>query len=408
MENTDIIIIGAGPAGSSCASLLRKAGYSVCVIERSVFPRFTLGESFLPQNMVYFEEAGLLKVFEQSKFQLKDGAEFLCGNKKQKIEFKEKSSSGPNTTFQVKRDIFDKLATDEIQKMGVRVLFDHEVLDVEIKEDAYPVKVKIKELSNNNEYNLESKFIVDASGFAKVLPKKLGLETKYNKHNRRTYFAHIKTKVPSDFDHRKILITVDEKNKKNWFWSIPFGDNQYSLGVTTEEDLGEVTPEETLRMFIDRNPTFKEVTGEFDFTTEVRSISGFSGKTPKKFGEHFVLIGNSGEFLDPVFSSGATVALKSASLAAKVIHKKLKGEIHDWETEYETPLQFGLKTFSSFVDAWYSGALQNVIFSKKVQPEIRSAVISILAGYAWDAENPYTKNSSRRIKALGEVCGAYN
>lgn len=407
MSKSDIIVIGAGPAGASCAALLNNTGYNVTIVEKSVFPRFTLGESFLPQNMAYFEQAGLLKVFEGSEFQYKDGAEFLCGNHMQKIDFSQKSAQGASSTFQVRRDIFDKLVTDEVQKQGVEILFDHEVIKIEFQEGNFPVSVLVKD-SNGVQLNLNARFIVDASGFAKVLPKLLNLETTYAKHGRKTYFTHIATHKPSEFDHNKILITVDESNRKNWFWTIPFGDDKYSLGITTEEDTKGLSPKESLEMFIERNKTFKEKTGDYTYTTPVREIHGFSGKTPKKFGDHFVLIGNSGEFLDPVFSSGATIALKSASLAAKVIDRKLKKEVVDWIEDYQEPLDKGLKTFSSFVDGWYSGDLQNVIFSKKMEPNIRSSIISILAGYAWDEDNPFTKHSSRRLKALGEVCGDFS
>ena len=407
MQKYDIIIIGAGPAGSSCAALLKQKGHSVCVVERSLFPRFSLGESFLPQNMHYFEEAGLIGIFDKFDFQLKNGAEFICGSTKKKIEFEDKTTPGAHLTFQVKRDVFDKLATDEITKQGVEVLFEHEVQEVHFAASDYPVELNLLDLKTRSPVSISSKFIVDASGFAKVLPKKLDLKTEYAKHDRSTYFEHIKTKTPCDFDHNKILITVDEKNRKNWFWTIPFGDNTYSLGITTNEDFKDQNPKEVLDTFITRNPEFKKVLGEFEVTNTPRSISGFSGKTPQKHGEHFVLIGNSGEFLDPVFSSGATVALKSASLAAKTIHKKLNGEAFDWEKDYDLPLNFGLNTFSNFVNAWYTEDLQRIIFSDRIDKKIRGAVISILAGYAWDKTNPYTKHSKRRLKALGEVCGDY-
>lgn len=407
MQKYDIIIIGAGPAGASCAALLNNKGFSVCVLERANFPRFTLGESFLPQNMVYFEEAGLSDVFNESTFQMKDGAEFLCGDKRKTIDFKEKTSLGPQTTFQVKRDLFDSLVTDKIQKQGVTVLFEFEVLEVEFTQEDYPVLVRCKDLKTDNIIHLHSKFIVDASGLAKVLPKKLGLETEYEEHGRVTYFEHIKSNSPCEFDNNKILITVDKENRKNWFWTIPFGNNTYSLGLTTNETGLESSPEKVIQSFIDRNPHFKKALGTFEVISPGKKISGFSGKTPTKFGEHFVLIGNSGEFLDPIFSSGATVALKSASLAASLIEKKLAGEKVDWQEQYQEPLDIGLKTFSSFVNAWYDEDLQNVIFSDKVDTKLRGFIISILAGYAWDTSNPYTKNSTRRLKALSEICGDF-
>ena len=116
------------------------------------------------------------------------------------------------------------------------------------------------------------------------------------------------------------------------------------------------------------------------------------------------MLGNAGEFLDPVFSSGVTIALKSASLAAEVLGRQLSGAKVDWESEYATPLKKGVNTFRTFVESWYGGGFQNVIFHENQQPEIRRMISSILAGYAWDESNPYVRESKRRLKALEEIC----
>jgi flavin-dependent dehydrogenase len=122
------------------------------------------------------------------------------------------------------------------------------------------------------------------------------------------------------------------------------------------------------------------------------------------WGKGYALLGNAGEFLDPVFSSGVTIALKSASLAAAALQRQFAGETVDWESEYAIPLKKGVDTFRTFVDSWYSGGFQKVIFYEKQQPEVRRMIAAILAGYAWDDSNPYAKESKRRLKALEEIC----
>ena len=117
-------------------------------------------------------------------------------------------------------------------------------------------------------------------------------------------------------------------------------------------------------------------------------------------------MGNAGEFLDPVFSSGVTIALKSAELAVKALDRQLQGETVDWHLEFTEPLSVGVDTFRTFVEGWYDGTFQDIVFSKKQEPKILSMITSILAGYAWDQKNPYVKNSQRRMKSLARICRA--
>lgn len=406
MENVDIIIIGAGPAGSTSAALLSKQGHNVLIIEKAKFPRFVIGESLLPQNMVFYKEAGLEHVLDKGNYQYKDGAQFLCGNDFKSIDFENKFSEGPFSTFQVKRHDFDQKITDAVQQMGVKILFEHEITSVEMSEGSTPVKLQITDLKSKKDFELKAKFIVDASGLAKVLPKLLNLPTEYMAQDRCSYFNHIKTKSSTDFDNNKILITIDETNKENWFWTIPLSENYYSLGVITTEDCSKIqeSGNSVINHFIDRNPTLKKVLGDFEYTFDEKKLQGYTAKTKTMHGKNFVLIGNSGEFLDPIFSSGITIALKTASLSAPLIHKELIGQDCDWDKEYTAPLNLGLKTFSNFVKSWYQTDLQDIIFSKKMDSTITGMIIGILAGYAWDPKNHYTKNTERRLKALAEIC----
>jgi flavin-dependent dehydrogenase len=122
------------------------------------------------------------------------------------------------------------------------------------------------------------------------------------------------------------------------------------------------------------------------------------------FGPGYALLGNAGEFLDPVFSSGITIAMKSASLAAGVLDRQFNGQAVDWQREFAEPLQKGVDTFRTYVTAWYEGGLQDVIFYGQQQPNIKAMICSILAGYVWDESNPYVKNSQSRLNTLVELC----
>jgi flavin-dependent dehydrogenase len=136
----------------------------------------------------------------------------------------------------------------------------------------------------------------------------------------------------------------------------------------------------------------------------VNAISGYSCNVKSLWGQGYALLGNAGDFLDPVFSSGVTIAMKSASLAAPLVDQQLRGAAVDWETAYAQPLRLGVETFRTYVTSWYEGGFQDVIFADNGQPDIRAKISSILAGYAWDTSNPLVKESRRRLNALVELC----
>ena len=131
---------------------------------------------------------------------------------------------------------------------------------------------------------------------------------------------------------------------------------------------------------------------------------GYASNVKQLWGKGYALLGNAGEFLDPVFSSGVTIAVKSASLAVACLQRQLNGETPDWDADFAVPLKKGVDTFRTFVESWYSGGFQDIIFHQQQQPEIGRMISSILAGYAWDESNPFVKESQRRLAALEAIC----
>lgn len=115
-------------------------------------------------------------------------------------------------------------------------------------------------------------------------------------------------------------------------------------------------------------------------------------------------MGNAGEFLDPVFSSGVTIALKSSSLAVPLVDQVLQGQTVDWLEQYEKPLRKGIQVFRAYVESWYTGEFQDVVFSQHQDEKIRRMIASLLAGYAWDTTNPIHRNAKQRLSTLAEYC----
>ena len=191
MQHTDVLIIGAGPSGSSAAALLRQKGYQVTIIEKQHFPRFSIGESLLPQSMVFLEEAGLLDTVrehvEQFAFQFKNGAAFLKGTQRSFYDFREKFTDGPGTTWQVRRANFDHLLAQQAEKYGADIRFGHEVIDVDVVPEHPVLTVKDEQ---QNVYQIQAKFLMDASGFGRIQPKFLNLEIQSDFKVRRAVFKH--------------------------------------------------------------------------------------------------------------------------------------------------------------------------------------------------------------------------
>ncbi len=409
MERSDVAIIGAGPSGAVAAALMRQYGYKVTILEQSHFPRFSIGESLLPQCMVFIEEANLMASVLEESFQYKDGAVFARDGATAVFEFEQKFSSGPFSTFQVQRARFDNVLAQGAQKAGADLRFGHRITGVDLTEDESVVLAIDSE--DTGSYQLHSRFVLDASGFGRVLPRLLELDKPSNFPSRRSVFTHIEDRIDSpSHDRNKILIVIHPEHKGVWYWLIPFADGRCSLGVVAEEsyfdsiDGAGSSNAELLRTAVQQSPDLRELLGNALYDTEVRSLSGYACDVSSLVGPGYALLGNAGEFLDPVFSSGVTIAMKSASLVAPLLDKQLQGENVDWLEEYSTPLRQGVNTFRAYVDAWYSGSFQDVIFATASDDTVRRMICSILAGYAWDEENPFVAQPQRRLGALVELC----
>jgi len=405
-EHTDILIIGAGPAGAVAAGLLRQQGRQVLILEREQFPRFSIGESLLPQSMEYIEAAGMLRAVVEAGFQYKNGAAFTCGDRHTEFDFRDKFSQGWGTTYQVQRARFDEVLAKEAARMGAEVRFRHEVLAVDVAGEQPSVQVRN---ADGRTYSVSANFLLDASGFGRVLPRLLGLEYPSGFPTRGAIFTHVQDNAPAGagFDRQKILVTVHPEHCDVWYWTIPFSDGRCSQGVVARtEFLAQYTGSDTERLqaLVSEAPGLRTLFANAVWDTPARSITGYSANVKSLWGKGYALLGNAGEFLDPVFSSGVTIAFKSASLAAACLKRQAAGESVDWDNEYARPLKAGVDTFRVFVESWYAGGFQKVIFHENASPEIRRMISSILAGYAWDTGNPYVAESKRRLAVLEELC----
>lgn len=406
LQTTDVCIIGAGPAGAVAAGLLRRQGLSVTVLERQTFPRFSIGESLLPQSMAYIEKAGFLQDVVEAGFQYKNGAAFRRGEKRTAFDFRDKFSAGWGTTYQVQRAAFDKVLADGAAKAGADVRYRHEVTAVRVAPGQRP-QLDVQPLDGGDAYTVEADHLLDASGFGRTLPRLLDLETPSAFPVRAATFTHVQDNITDPtFDRSKILVTVHPDDVDVWFWTIPFSNGRCSLGVVARAEYFERFPEdptERLKAVVAETPTLATLLKDAVWDTPANKLQGYAANVKSLWGPGFALLGNAGEFLDPVFSSGVTIAVKSADLAVTALLRERAGEAVDWEADYARPLRAGVDAFRAFVESWYRGGFQDVIFHQQQNPDIRRMISSILAGYAWDQANPYVAHPER-MRTLEQLC----
>jgi hypothetical protein len=406
VERRDVIVIGAGPSGAIASALLKQQGWDVVVLEAQRFPRFSIGESLLAHCLDFVAEAGMMPAVEAAGFQYKNGAAFVRGDQYGEFDFGDKYTPGRDSTYQVQRAAFDKVLADEAAKQGVDVRYEVRVGAVTV--GAEPRVHAIE--ASGREYDVAARFILDGSGFGRTLPKLLNLETPSSFPVRNAVFTHVADRAPNgSFDRNKIQIVVHPQHRDVWYWLIPFPHGRCSLGCVASAEFFATQPTEPaarLRKLVGEEPFLARVLANAEWDTPVRELSGYAANVRTMHGPGFALLGNAAEFLDPVFSSGVTIAMRSASMAAHCLDRQLRGGQVNWQSEFEVPLRKGVDTFRAYVRAWYDGRFQDIMFAKTQPPEIRRMICSILAGYAWDENNPFVAEPERRLQMVAELCAA--
>lgn len=327
--------------------------------------------------------------------------------------FTEKFSAGPGTTWQVRRADFDKLLADAAAAQGADIRYGHEVLAVDVAAEQPLLTIGTEQ---GGQYQLQARFVLDASGFGRILPKMLDLEAPSNFPVRSALFSHVQDNITAaDFDREKILITVFAADHRAWFWLIPFADGRSSLGVVAEQLFfdqfkqqyqlpDDISHDDLLKAIIKADAALAAVLKDADFVLPVRQLTGYAANVRQLYGNNFALLGNAGEFLDPVFSSGVTIAMKSSSLCVPLLDKYLQGEAVNWQVDYEDELRRGIRVFRAYVEAWYEGSFQDIVFSPRQQQNVKEMICSLLAGYAWDQTNPMNADAKHRLGVITEYC----
>lgn len=339
-QRADVVVIGAGPAGSAATGVLRQAGLSVVVLEKHQFPRPIIGESLLPRAMQALQAAGLLEAVRARAYQRKAGAVFLRDQARAQFAFSDQYTPGWDHALQVPRADFDHRLAKQCVAMGADVRFGREVVDVTFGAD----ETSVTALDDAGESCVvRCRFVIDASGYGRVLPRLLGLAATSTQRTRKSLFSWVKARTDP------LTPAVDEII-------------QGAAWVCTSE-------------------------------------------SAQLFGPGYCLVGNALGFLDPVFSSGVTVALVSAVCAAELVVRELGGEDVNWQAGFADPMRRGVDVFRTYVDAWYAGDLPRLFFTDVASPVIKRQICSVLAGYVWDASNPFVAQASRKLSQVQRLIG---
>lgn len=399
-ERTEVLIIGAGPAGSVAAASLAQKGRSVLCLERSHFPRYVIGESLLPRVNALLAEVSMLEAVEAQGYMVKRGAMFLRGDQRERFSFSEALEGDLPTTWHVPRDHFDQVLATEARRAGVDLRFGHQVDGVEVSSEG--VVATVSDLEGEATYRVRADFVLDASGYGRVLPRLLELERPALLPPRVSVFTQVEgDRRPEGELEGDVWICVHPRG--GWVWIIPFSNGRTSVGLVCDPDVWAALPgtkRDKLWAFIEEEPNaWSRLEGSVP-VMPTRIIEGYSKKVSALHGDRWALVGNASDFLDPVFSSGVSLALETALLAAGLVDRTLNGDEVSWDQEYDAVVDRAVAVFLELIESWYKDELLTIFFTPRKPGRLRRQIASILGGHVLRQDNPFVTDPKGRLDAL--------
>ena len=376
--------MGGGPAGSTVAALVAEQGFRVGLLEREQKPPFKVGESLVPYTYGTFERLGLVERFKKSHFQRKHSVQFFSASGKGSAPFyfSETDPHERSSTWQVRRSEFDGLLLERAVELGVQFRHGVQVQEV-VFEGEQAVGIRAQD-ATGAVAEIPARVVVDATGRNALLARKLGLRVAEPNLKKVSIFSHFRgARRDAGIDEGATLI-MHTRNRDSWFWYIPLAGDVVSVGVVGDLEylLGrgrdaQVRFEEEIR----NCPALEERVASAEQVTPVRVVQDFSYCAEQIAGDGWVLVGDAFAFLDPIYSTGVLLALKSGELAADTIcHGLTKGDLSGAALgAFAEEFLAGMRAFRKLVYAFYDRRFNFADFLK-AHPECRQGVIDILAG----------------------------
>jgi FADH2-dependent halogenase len=384
----DFAVAGGGPAGSSAAISLAQRGHKVVLFEREQFPRFHIGESLLASTTEALDALGLTEKIEAASFPEKWGARLIThdGANGRGVDFTAVREIARAQTWQVDRAEFDRILLQHAREAGVDVREEHRVTSCEFSPDAATIEF---EAASGDRGSVRVRALVDASGRAGLMARKFNLRTDEPLLANIAIFAHY-TGVPRLPGDRPDDIRLIARSDAGWFWLIPISKDLMSVGVVLPKalyaGLAQGTPEERLADAFADTPAVAELMRDAQRVWPVRVEKDFSYSASKYAGNRWILAGDAGSFLDPVFSTGVSIAMESGiEAAAELDRAKARDDFSERHfAAFSRRQRRRYVSFRRFVIGFYSPEFRDLFFDPDPPEWIFRAVTTVLAG-RWDA-----------------------
>lgn len=386
----DCLVIGAGPAGATAAALVAEQGFSTLLVERDKLPRFHVGESLMPETYWIFERLGILHELDQAGFTRKHGVQFVSSSDKESkpFIFAEHDDRDCNTTFHVQRDKFDQLLCDTAFNRGATISDETRVLDIEIRKKS-PHKVVLK-TAEGKEQEVVARVIVDASGQQALLANRLGLKEPYEDLRKAAIWGYFEGAARAGGANPEVTCILSTESKEAWFWYIPLADGTVSVGLVGDNDFllkRGGSPQQTFDAEVKNCPGVRRRLMDANLVSKFHVAKEFSYRTSQQSGDGWVLVGDAGGFIDPIYSSGVYLALKSGQMAAESITEGLHRNdvsaetLGRWTGSYDE----GVKWILKLVRAFYTKEFSFAGFMK-THPQHAGNLTNLLIGRVFDGK----------------------
>ena len=383
MSNTwDVIIIGGGPAGSTAAATLQKAGRKVLVLEKAKFPRFHIGESLLPYNRAIFDEIGVWSKIQAAGFMVKRGAQFWMGDGSRctRLNFSQGSFTEFPESLQVERAKFDDILLRHAEELGAEVREEAIVTEYLVEKDRVTVKFRDKD---GADHEVHGTFLMDASGLGNFTANRENLREYYPGHKKLAIFGHYSgVQMPEGEQQGDILVI---RRENSWFWMIPLENNKTSVGLVLDmADFKELKqePQQAFDDAVQSTKTVRERMINAEVITQGHVLSDFSYTNRKLVSKRLVRVGDASGFIDPVFSSGVMLAMSSGSNGAKAVHAAIKsGRAMTFAMKrYEWSTRRHVGRFWQFIEKFYTKHFAQLFFQPTNKHRMLCAINCALAG----------------------------